>query len=212
MKEDIYKIVENGYNNVVKEHNYGKTTSGKELDIFKLFKASVGKGKILELGCGNGTSIGHDLINSGFDYTGLDVSKEQIKSAISGVENGEKYFVIGQMTEYVKQVESCSVDGLVTMFADFHEPRILRVQLYTDVYNLLKPGGYVLLTSHPKAWEGYIDDFMGSKMYYSTFSGDWYKITMRDLGFEMIDEFHRDWSHREGQKEKEIFYLFRKPE
>ena len=217
MTKEIYNLVRDGYNKVVTNHEYGGNNTKVDIELFNTYNKllrnlndNLAKTKVIELGCGNGYPVGHNLIESGFDYTGVDISEEQIKLARLGLEEMKKYFIIGKMTDFVKIIEPKSIDGVITMFADFHEPRGLRVQMYIDIHSLLKKGGYLFLTCPLNAWEGHIEDYYGIRMYWSTFSAEWYKITMRDIGFELIEEAYRETLNSKGQKEEQIFLLFKK--
>ncbi|MHA1452875.1 MAG: class I SAM-dependent methyltransferase [Promethearchaeota archaeon] len=210
MDEEINKLVEEGYNTIIDNKDYWKKGEGLNLNIYSEFKQLVGKSKILELGCGPGTAIGFDLIANGFDYVGIDISEKNIVWAQKHVVNGENRFIQAEMMQFTADQPENTYDGVVTMFADFHIPRGQRVQLYVNILKILKPGGYLLFTCHPSAWEGYIADYEGVKMYWSQFSNHWYDITMRELGFTFISSIRRVQNHRRNKTEVEYFMIFQK--
>lgn len=210
MSKEIKNLVKEGYNNLSDNEDYWKKGENLNINIYKYFKELVGKGKILELGSGDGSAIGFDLIKSGFDYLGIDLSDNLITKAQNSIENGLKHFKCADMMDFTANESDNKYDGIVTMFADFHVPREHRVQLYLNFKRILKPGGFLFFTCHPSAWEGYIDDYEGKKMYWSLFSNKWYEITLRELGYEFISSFRRENNHRRKKREIDYFMIFQK--
>ena len=47
-------------------------------------------------------------------------------------------------------------------------------------------------------------------MYWSTFSVEWYEITLRDLGFEFVSKGH-EFKENAGLKEEVYYLLYKKP-
>jgi SAM-dependent methyltransferase len=211
MDEEMKDLVRKGYNTVAKSDYYWKKIENFDLGIYQDFKKLVNEGKVLELGCGPGTTVGLDLIETGFDYLGVDISDENIARAKTLVENAENYFIREDMMRFTAEQDEGIFDGVITMFADFHVPRGQRVQLYVNIMRILKPGGYLLFTSHPSSWEGYIDDYAGAKMYWSLFSNQWYDITMRELGYKFVSSFRNEYTKYDGKIEVQYFMLFQKP-
>ena len=206
MKE-ITELVKEGYNQAVNNYQKELDDSRIKLFIYREFKDVLLGGKILELGCGNGSPIGFDLIENEFDYVGIDISEKQIELA---KKEHNRNFKVANMIDYLNKIESDSIDGIITMFADFHLPKEGRRDLYEKIYNRIKPNGYLLFTCHPENWEGYIDNWLGAeRMYWSTLSKDWYEKNMDEIGFELVT-LHRRVAMFNGKDEIQYFMLYRK--
>ena len=206
--QDITELVRKGYNQAVNNYQKEMDNSRLKLYIYKEFKALVNKGKILELGCGNGFPIGFDLLENDFDYTGIDISEKQIELA---KKDHPKHFEVASMNDYLDRVDCNSLDGIVTMFADFHLPKEGRRKLYEKIFDKLRINSHLLFTCHPGNWEGYIENWLGAeKMFWSTLPNEWYQKNIEEIGFVMVT-VHRTIAKFNGKDEVQYFMLYRKP-
>lgn len=78
-------------------------------------------------------------------------------------------FEQGEMTEFVLQQKSESLDAISLLYTVFHLPRVVHVKLFAGIFEALKPGGSLLVTLSPHAAETYEDEWLGtsSRMYWS---------------------------------------------
>jgi hypothetical protein len=86
-----------------------------------------------------------------------------------------------------------------------------QVELFTQIKRVLEPGAPVLFTvSAGPPGEGVEEDWLGAKMYWSSFSPEWYEVTLRDLGFEQSMKFKVE-SEFLGEVESTWFMLYQIP-
>ena len=96
------------------------------------------------------------------------------------------------------------------MFSIRHLPRIHHVELFNEIHRILHPKG-LLLVDFPR----YTDDGKGTwfgdlPMYWSSFSEEWSRLTLKELGFELLETFE-DVKIFNGEEEKTLFLLYQKP-
>lgn len=143
--------------------------------------------RILELGCGDGSRDTRSLAQR-FRVTGVDISEEQIARARANVPEAE--FVQADVVEL--ELEPASIDAVAAFYVLNHVPRDLLAPLLADVGSWLVPGGYFLAafgTSDTEAWVG---DWLGTKMFFSSFPPDTTRRLLVDAGFELLlDEIGR---------------------
>ena len=218
---DIEKLVKEGYNAAAEEHSEQKKLmdddyiahSRVNLDIYNQFKAELSSidGGVIELGCGDSLPIGIDLLDSGFDYTGIDLSEAQIELARKNNPDYQSAFVVGEMLSEMQNQAKNSIAGVCAFFSIFHIPRTHHVSLLTSIYANLKSDGVLLITIDPTAWEDVNENWLveNNKMYWSFFSSKWYEITLQEIGFTQISMYQTKISFN-NQDEIQNFYLFKK--
>jgi len=100
-----------------------------------------------------------------------------------------------------------SVSGILALFSIYHIPRNHHVDLFTHVARIMKENAPLLFTTGPRSSEGFQDEWFGcSKMYWSSFSVNWYEVTCEDLGFEFVSKYKE---LKDG--ETNYYLLYRKP-
>lgn len=116
------------------------------------------------------------------------------------------------MLEWLRQQKDDSLIGLIALYSIFHLPRSRHIELFIQIYRVLKCGGTILFTVPPAAADGFQQNWLGAKqMYWSTFSVSWYELTLNELGFELISK-HKDIQDFLGERETTWYLLYKKPE
>jgi SAM-dependent methyltransferase len=147
-------------------------------DLIALLPAD---GRVLELGCGNGTSETHELAES-FRLTGVDLSCEQLRRARARIPNAE--FVHGDIVSI--EFEPASFDGVCAFYVLNHVPRELLPKLFSRVLTWLKPGGVFLAslgTGDESNWQG---EWLGVPMYFSSFPAETNTRLIAEAGFTLV--------------------------
>lgn len=219
---DIEKLVKDGYNRAAEKHSenvelmdasYTHVNSRIYLDIYKQFKAELSGigGRIIELGCGDGLPIGKDLLDGGFQYTGIDLSESQIELARKNNQNHQSAFIVGEMLSVMQSHQKNSIAGVCAFFSIFHIPRTHHVSLLSKIYDSLKPDGVFLITCGPAKWEDINKNWLveNNEMFWSSFSNKWYEITLQEVGFSLIS-MYRTRTKFNNRYEIQYFYLFKK--
>ena len=79
-KDEIRKLVESGYDKAAINHQHQIDLTRAELAIYTEFKGLIQE-SVLELGSGDGRPIAQDLLQSGINYIGIDLSSKQVELA-----------------------------------------------------------------------------------------------------------------------------------
>lgn len=117
---------------------------------------------ILDLGCGAGKPIDRFFIDNGHNVIGVDISKKQIKLAKTNVP--EARYTVKDISNLKR--EEYQVNAVVSFYVILHIPRETHEELFSKINSFLPAGGLILLTMGSSEWEE-IEDFYGTKMYFS---------------------------------------------
>ncbi len=140
--------------------------------------------RVLELGCGAGTSDTH-LLAERFRVTGVDISSEQLQRARTNVPKAE--FVHADMTEL--ELRAGSFDGVAAFYSFNHVPRDLLGNLFSRIHGWLAPDGLFLTALGAGDMEGWTGEWLGTTMYFSGWSPETNRELLQKAGFELlIDE------------------------
>jgi cyclopropane fatty-acyl-phospholipid synthase-like methyltransferase len=205
------KYVQNGYDLVAKNYRKQKDSSYAQLPIFlKWLKHPQNTTKILELGCASGYPIGKAILEQKHDYLGIDLSEEQIYLAKTEFPQWSNCFQLEEMLSFCKSEPSEHYSGIISFFTIRHLPRIYHVELFTNVFRLLKSAGLFLLDFSLYSDEGRDTWFDDSPMYWSSFSQEWMFLTLKEIGFKLLDKYEETKIFN-GQEERTLFLLYQKP-
>lgn len=178
---DYKKIVKNGYDQCVKNYLDQRDLFKNQKYLENLIQRLKPKSKILDIGCGAGIPIDKFLIENGFNITGIDISSEQIKLAKQNLHKGN--FFVKDMSEI--DFPKNYFDAIISFYAIFHIKREEHQKLFDKLFSILKPNGYLLVTMGSEEWEG-IEDFHGSKMFWSHYGVDKNLEIIRNSGLKII--------------------------
>jgi len=202
-------MVAHGYNNI--KENYLELIESMGLAVrdkyMKVLMDNLPAGaQILELGCGAGLPMTKHLA-SRFKVTGVDISEEQLRLAVSNVPDAT--FVIVDMT----QLSYCdsSFDAVVAFYSITHVPRGEHLRLLTDIYRILKPDGLLVATMGAGDLPDTIEpDWLGVPMFFSHFDGKTNVALVKKVGFKVISAI----DERELENERPVCFRWivgRKP-
>src|SRR5215212_3511927 len=100
-------------------------------------------GSVLDLGCGCGVPLAHDLAASGYAVTGVDLSAVQIRRARQLVPPAR--FLHADATQL--SFPPSSFDAVVSLYALIHMPLGEQPPLLDRIGCWLRPGGWFLVTT-----------------------------------------------------------------
>ena len=190
------EIVRKGYDKIAKEyqanrHTFDNVASRQSFPIkhhrtlrkeWEEFANLLPKGaKVLDVGCGAGSSRTEFLIVSGFDVTGVDISESMLKIARKNVPKAK--FIKKDMTKM--DFEENSFYGLTAMYSIIHVPREKHFSLFQSFHRILKPNGVMLISTSPDEFEG-ITEYYGVKMFWSQYDSEKFLQIVKDAGFQII--------------------------
>jgi cyclopropane fatty-acyl-phospholipid synthase-like methyltransferase len=137
--------------------------------------------RVVELGCGGGTPETAVLARR-FRLTGIDLSEEQLRRARRRVPEAE--FVRADFTEI--QFEPESLDAVAAFYAFNHVPRDLLAGLFARIRTWLADDGLFLAALGTGDTEGWVGEWLGATMYFSSHPPETNSRLLREAGFELL--------------------------
>ena len=210
MSDDPKQIVEAGYDAVADryaEWSQNEVTGSPAVAYLqKLLSMLSGDAAVLELGCGNGEPAAR-LLAPGRQYTGVDISAEQLRRAQELVPSGS--FVKADYTTL--DFPPSSVDAVVALYTFGHVPLDELPGLLSRIASWLRPGGHLLATAGSRAHPDGVYDWLGVPMFFSGFDVDTNLRLLSEAGLELLE--HEVVCQDEGDEGKPCFLwlLARKP-
>jgi ubiquinone/menaquinone biosynthesis C-methylase UbiE len=193
--EKILQQVKDDYNKIAEHFSQTRYAPWSEFELFKQY-IKTGQ-KVLDLGCGNGRLFFSYLKDFKVEYYGVDNSEKLIEIARKRIFNFQfsifnKFsmpnFQIGEMTELPYQDNQFDV---IICIATFHHlpTKNLRLKTLSEVYRILTPGGYLLMTN----WHLWHKPYL--KHFFNQFSQ---KLSLKD--------FFVPWKSPDGQIQCQRYY------
>jgi SAM-dependent methyltransferase len=137
--------------------------------------------RVLELGCGGGTSETKALADR-FRLTGVDLSERQLERARARVPNGE--FVRGDLTTI--EFDDGSFAAVVAYYVFNHVPRELLAPVFARIHRWLADSGYFMAALGASDLEAWTGDFLGAPTFFSGFPPETNSRLVREAGFELV--------------------------
>ena len=189
------ELVEKGYDTIAAEYNSNRLTRkevvGEYFESLSHFFPQTGT--LLDLGCGGGEPVTGYFARKGFHVTGVDISEQMIEIARKQVPQGN--FIRRDMTECL--FDEASFDLIVSTFAIIHIPQPEQEHLLRNILKWLKSSGIAYLTLGAINEQSVIRDWKGVSMYWSHFGPEEYRLTLRNIGFELLWEELEDFPNGE---------------
>ncbi|MFW9767302.1 MAG: class I SAM-dependent methyltransferase [Candidatus Thorarchaeota archaeon] len=176
------EIVRKGYNVIAGKYNQERNLEiTKEIDEFieHLPEGAV----VLDIGCGGGIPVLKTMIEKGFSAKGIDFSKGMLELAKQNVPEAE--LILGDVMKH--EIESESFDGIISTYSIIHIHKSYHPALYLKIFNWLKPGGVMLVSTARTAWEE-VSDYYGVQMAWSHPEARESLQMIINTGFEVIFE------------------------
>jgi len=180
---EISKLVEQGYNKIAEEYYTHRDLNKFNNELEEFASLLPENAHILDVGCGAGIPTAKFLTKKGIKVTGIDLSDKMLSLARVNVTNAE--FIKMDMNEL--EFKENSFDGIISVYTLFHVPKKNHIQIFKKFFEILKPGGILLINTGISESEGK-SFFFGVPMFWSNFSP---KITLglvKKAGFLIIFE------------------------
>jgi SAM-dependent methyltransferase len=125
-------------------------------EILTRFAAAVGRGPVIEIGCGPG-QVARFLHELGVDVSGVDLSPAMVEQARRL--NPGVAFQVGDMTAL--EFRDASVAAIAAFYAIVNLTGDLRREAFREMARVLAPGGLLLLSFHVGGEELQEKEFLG---------------------------------------------------
>lgn len=186
MSDDPKRIVEQGYDAIAQRYaEWAPTIKGSPAVAYleRLLELLPDGSDVLELGCGNGEPAAR-MLAARHKYTGVDISREQLRRARTVVADGE--LLHADYTELELPAES--YDAVVALYTFGHIPRAELPSVYERVARWLRPGGYLLATMGRRDLPGDIeDDWLGAPMFFAGYDVETNLQLLDQAGLSVIE-------------------------
>jgi SAM-dependent methyltransferase len=148
--------------------------------------------RVLDAGCGGGRPV-LETLDGDYRTVGLDFSAAQLALA---AERTDGPLVRGDLTALPFRADA--VDAVTCLNAIIHVPVEAHPTVVGEVARVLRPGGWLLLTTGDRAWEGETEDWLDgdARMEWSYPSPAETRETIREAGFAIRREWPAD--HPDG--------------
>ena len=175
------KIVREGYNKIAKAYYSDRDLFKNEKEIDEFISHLPDGGTVLDIGCGGGVPVLRTLVDRGYIAKGIDFSQGMLDVAKENVPEAE--LILGDITK--TDFESESFDGIISTYAFIHIFRTQHPHLYSQIFNWLKPGGVMLVSTARTEWEE-VHDYYGAPMAWSHPEARESLQLVNNTGFEVI--------------------------
>ncbi|MFX0006475.1 MAG: methyltransferase domain-containing protein [Promethearchaeota archaeon] len=181
--DEISNLVEQGYNKIAEDY-YNHRDLNKFNNELEEFASLLPKNAhVLDVGCGAGIPTAKFLINRGIKVTGIDLSDKMLSLARVNVPSAE--FIKMDINQL--KFEENTYDGIVSVYTLFHVPRNNHIQIFKKFFEILKPGGILLINTGISESEGK-SYFFGVPMFWSNYNPKTTLELVKKAGFSIIFE------------------------
>ncbi len=195
------EIVKSGYDKIYREYARQRTIWDNKKELDDLVNLLPKHSKILDVGCGAGIPVAKFLINKGFEVVGVDTSKSMLKLAKKNVPEARFYNM--NMTK-LKFPEN-TFDAITCFYSISHVPRRYHSKILSKFFRLLKPKGFLLISTGLTETKSYVGDWFGAEMYWSHFDKQTNLKLIKKAKFKII------WHRSVGPKnDRHLFVLTQK--
>ena len=150
-------------------------------------KLVIGK-KVIDIGCGHGQEA-LLFLKAGFDYTGIDASRNMLREAKKIVSKGK--FVL--MDFYNLKFPKESFDGFWAASSLLHVPKVRVSEVLGQIRRILKKNGigFISLKERKNLDEGMIKDnqYGGSERFFAFYGLGEFERILLENGFEIIKKY-----------------------
>lgn len=185
MPEDPKRVVAAGYDAITDQYLRLVEAGGNRVrdKYLAVIHASVpAAARLLELGCGAGTPMTHDLSRT-YDVAGLDISANQLARTRQNAPAAR--LVRGDMVHL--PFPPATFAAVAAFYSPTHVPRAEHRTLLAEIRRVLIPAGLAVLTmGYNDNPDGMDDDWLGAPMFFSHYDGDANVALVRDAGFTIL--------------------------
>jgi cyclopropane fatty-acyl-phospholipid synthase-like methyltransferase len=194
MTRDPKSVVAHGYDVIAGTYfdRYGRS-GVRDRWLGEMIARLPDAGHVLDLGCGAGVPVAHQLIERGFNVLGIDGSVNQIALARRNVPGAE--FIHGDMAAV--SFLPRSFDAVAAFYSITHVPREEHAMLLRRIAIWLKPEGMFIASLGSGECPDWMGEWLGVEMFFSHYDASTYERLVREAGFkieraELVDQDNDD--------------------
>jgi ubiquinone/menaquinone biosynthesis C-methylase UbiE len=180
---EISKLVEQGYDKIANDYYNHRDLNKFNRELEKFASLLPDNAHILDVGCGAGIPTAKFLINRGIRVTGIDLSETMLNLARENVPNAE--FIKMDMNKL--EFEKNTFDGIISVYTLFHVPKKNHFEIFKKFFEILKPGGILLINTGISESEGK-SNFFGVPMFWSNYNPKTTLELVRRAGLSIVSE------------------------
>ena len=203
LPEDL-EMVRSGYDLAAGRYAAARDLFRNEPHLDRFIELLPPPAAVLDIGCGSGVPVARYLVQRGYEVTGFDIAPRQIELARAQVPGAS--FEVRNMLDL--EPDELEADGLVSLYAVFHTPRICHGELLSRFGSFVRPGGALLLTMGANEWEGTESDFHGVEMFWSHYDANTNRKLVEAAGFDIK---YAEIDERGGEAHQVILAIRRSP-
>jgi cyclopropane fatty-acyl-phospholipid synthase-like methyltransferase len=152
--------------------------------------------RVLELGCGAGVPDTQRLA-ARFRVTGVDISPRQVERAHAAVPEAE--FICADFTAL--ELAPGGFEAVVAFYSFNNVPRDLLPGLFARIHSWLTPGGLFMSALGTSDTEGWVGEWLGAPMFFSSYPPETNARLLREAGFELLRDEVVTFEEPEGPDE-----------
>ncbi|UCC20238.1 MAG: class I SAM-dependent methyltransferase [Promethearchaeota archaeon] len=180
---EISNLVEQGYDKIAGEYYTSRDINKFNSELEKFSSLLPIKAHVLDVGCGAGIPTAKFLTKKGFNVIGIDLSEKMLSMAKENEPNAN--FIKMDINEI--KFDENTFDGVISVYTLFHIPKKNHLSIFNKLFEILKPGGILLLNTGISESEG-ISNFFGVPMFWSNYNPKTTLELVKKVGFSILFE------------------------
>ncbi|UCC19537.1 MAG: class I SAM-dependent methyltransferase [Promethearchaeota archaeon] len=180
---EISELVAKGYNKIAKDYYSHRDLNKFNSELEKFSSLLPKKALVLDVGSGAGIPTAKFLTKKGFNVQGIDLSEKMLSLARENVPDAK----FAKMDINEIKFEENTFDGIISVYTLFHIPKKSHLSIFKKLFEILKPGGILLINSGISDSEG-ISNFFGVPMFWSNYNPQTTLELVKKAGFSIISE------------------------
>jgi len=177
------EMVKKSYNKIAASYYSNRDLNKFNGELDHLIELLPKEAHVLDAGCGAGIPTAKYFVNKGLKVTGVDISDTMLKMARNNVPEGN--FLNQDLNNL--DFEKESFDGVISVYTLFHIPRKKHEDIFKKFFEIIKPGGIMLINTGVSESEG-VSSFFGEPMFWSNYDPKRTLEIVKSIGFSILFE------------------------
>lgn len=158
------------------------------------------RSRVLDAGCGTGIPTAARLVDAGHEVTGIDISEAMLDIARRSVPEAE--FLNRDLIDVTKEMGT--FDAVVAFFTVLMLPRAEIPEVFERLRDVLRPGGYFMLSMVEADLDDVPIHFLGSPVWVTGYLRDELRELVEKAGFEVIEQHTRSYAPASTEAPPEV--------